>query len=51
MSNFIDEEVATRVERILALLEPVMLIVMGVIIATLLIAMYLPMFSAWENIR
>lgn len=50
VSNFIDEEVETRVQRILALLEPVMLILMGVIIATLLIAMYLPMFSAWENI-
>jgi type IV pilus assembly protein PilC len=51
VSNFLDEEVETRVERILALMEPVMLIVMGVIIATLLIAMYLPMFSAWQNIR
>ena len=51
VSNFLDEEVETRVERILALIEPVMLIVMGIIIATLLIAMYLPMFSAWENIR
>jgi type IV pilus assembly protein PilC len=51
VSDFLDEEVETRVERILALLEPVMLIVMGIIIATLLIAMYLPMFSAWENIR
>ena len=51
VSDFIDEEVETRVERILTLLEPVMLVVMGVIIATLLLAMYLPMFSAWQNIR
>ena len=51
VSDFLDEEVETRVERILSLLEPVMLVVMGVIIATLLLSMYLPMFSAWQNIR
>jgi type IV pilus assembly protein PilC len=51
VSDFLDEEVETRVERLLTLLEPVMLVVMGAIIATLLIAMYLPMFSAWQNIR
>ena len=51
VSDFIDEEVEARVERILTLLEPVMLVVMGVIIATLLLAMYLPMFSAWQNIK
>jgi type IV pilus assembly protein PilC len=51
VSDFLDEEVETRVERILTLIEPVMLVVMGVVIATLLIAMYLPMFSAWQNIR
>ena len=51
VSDFLDEEVETRVERLLTLLEPVMLVVMGVIIATLLLAMYLPMFSAWQNIR
>jgi type II secretory pathway component PulF len=29
----------------------VMLVVMGAIIGTLLVAMYLPMFSAWQNIK
>ena len=51
VSDFLDEEVETRVDRLLTLIEPVMLVVMGAIIATLLIAMYLPMFSAWQNIR
>jgi type IV pilus assembly protein PilC len=51
VADFIDQEVETRVERILALVEPVMLVVMGVIIGTLLVAMYLPMFSAWQDIR
>jgi type IV pilus assembly protein PilC len=51
VADFLDEEVETRVARILVLLEPVMLVVMGGIIATLLVAMYLPMFSAWQNIK
>lgn len=51
VSDFIDEEVETRVDRMLVLLEPVMLVVMGAIIGTLLIAMYLPMFSAWQNLK
>jgi type IV pilus assembly protein PilC len=51
VSDFIDQEVETRVERILILLEPVMLVVMGAIIGTLLVAMYLPMFSAWQDMR
>ena len=49
VSDFLDEEVEMRQERILSLVEPVMLVIMGAIIATLLIAMYLPMFTAWEQ--
>lgn len=51
VSQFLDEEIETRLERMLTLIEPILLIVMGAIIATLLIAMYLPMFSAWEQMR
>ncbi|MDX1382305.1 MAG: type II secretion system F family protein [Thermoanaerobaculia bacterium] len=51
VSDFLDEEVETRQERILALLEPALLVVMGLVIATLLAAMYLPMFTAWEQVR
>lgn len=51
VADFLDQEVETRLERFLALLEPIMLVVMGSLIAILLIAMYLPMFSAWQEIR
>lgn len=47
--NF-DDKVETRTERLLSLVEPIMLIVMGVIIATILIAIYLPMFSVLGQI-
>ncbi|MEE2776178.1 MAG: type II secretion system F family protein [Acidobacteriota bacterium] len=51
VSDFLDEEVETRQERLLSLVEPAMLVIMGGVIATLLIAMYLPMFTAWEQMR
>ncbi len=46
VSDFFDEEVEVRMQRILSLVEPLMLIVMGTIVALLLISVYLPMFSA-----
>jgi type IV pilus assembly protein PilC len=50
-SNFLDEEVETRLERVLSLLEPVMMILMGVIVATLLVSVYLPIFSLLGNAK
>ncbi len=46
VSDYFDERVETTVQRLLTLVEPIMLIVMGVIVALLLISIYLPMFGA-----
>ncbi len=46
VSDYFDERVETRVQRLLTLVEPIMLIVMGIIVALLLISIYLPMFGA-----
>ncbi len=46
VADYFDENVETRVERLLTLVEPIMLVVMGGIIALLLISIYLPMFGA-----
>lgn len=51
LSDFLDEEVEVRLERVLALLEPVMLVLMGFIVATLLISVYLPLFSLLGQIE
>jgi len=51
VSDFLDEEVETRLQRVLSLLEPVMLVLMGVIIATLLISVYLPLFSLLGSVE
>jgi type IV pilus assembly protein PilC len=45
VSDFLDEQVETRMQRLLSLVEPLMLVFMGIIIAILLISIYLPMFS------
>ena len=45
VSEFLDEEVETRMQRILALIEPLMLVMMGIIIAILLVSIYLPLFG------
>ncbi|MFQ5526024.1 MAG: type II secretion system F family protein [Thermoanaerobaculia bacterium] len=49
-SDFLDEEVDTQLERILVLVEPVMLVLMGVIVATLLVSVYLPLFSMLSQV-
>jgi len=45
VSEFLDEQIETRMARLLSLVEPMMLVFMGIIIAILLISIYLPMFS------
>lgn len=45
VADFFDEEIDTRLGRFVALIEPVLLIVMGVVIAALLVALYLPLIQ------
>jgi type IV pilus assembly protein PilC len=46
VAEFLDEQVETRMARILALVEPLMLVFMGGIVAILLISIYMPLFSS-----
>lgn len=45
LADFYDEEIDTSLGRFIALIEPVMLVVMGLVIAGLLLALYLPVFQ------
>jgi len=45
LADFYDEEVATNLERFITLVEPVLLITMGIVIAALLLALYMPLFQ------
>lgn len=51
VSDFLDDEVDTLLQRILGLIEPIMLMIMGLIVASLLLAVYLPLFSALGRIQ
>jgi type IV pilus assembly protein PilC len=45
VSEFFEEDVATALTASLALIEPAILIVMGVVVVIILISLYLPIFS------
>lgn len=45
VADFYDEEIDTDVGRFVSLVEPVMLIIMGLVIASLLLALYMPLFQ------
>jgi type IV pilus assembly protein PilC len=44
IADFYDDEVDTAVGALTALLEPLMIVILGVIIGGLVVAMYLPIF-------
>ncbi|NLB64474.1 MAG: type II secretion system F family protein [Fibrobacter sp.] len=50
VADFYDEEVDAAVEALTAMIEPLVIVVLGVVIGGILIAMYLPMFSMTDNI-
>ena len=45
LADFFDEEIETNLARFITLVEPLMLVVMGIIIAALLLALYMPLFD------
>jgi type IV pilus assembly protein PilC len=45
LAEFYDEEVETKLDRFVTLVEPVLLVTMGIVIAGLLLALYLPLFQ------
>jgi type IV pilus assembly protein PilC len=48
ISDFYDEEIDTNLTNVLAIVEPVLLIFMGLLIATILLAMYYPLFTLYN---
>jgi type IV pilus assembly protein PilC len=45
LADFYDEEIETELGRFVTLVEPALLIIMGVVIAGLLLALYMPLFQ------
>jgi len=51
LADFYDEEIETEVSRAIALVEPVLLVLMGVVIAGVVLALYLPLFELSSVMR
>jgi len=45
VADFYDEEIGTNMDRFVTLVEPILLVVMGIVIAGLLLALYMPLFQ------
>ncbi|HEX7796423.1 MAG TPA: type II secretion system F family protein [Vicinamibacterales bacterium] len=45
VADFYDEEISTSMERFVTLIEPILLVIMGIVIAGLLLALYMPLFQ------
>lgn len=45
VADFYDEEIATTMDRFVTLVEPSLLVIMGLVIAGLLLALYMPLFQ------
>jgi type IV pilus assembly protein PilC len=51
IADFYDHEVDAATEQLAAAIEPVMVVVMGGIIGTVVVAMYMPMFTVYQHIQ
>jgi type IV pilus assembly protein PilC len=51
VADFYDEELENRMAKVLALVEPIMLVIMAVLVALMLLAFYLPMFEAISAVQ
>jgi type IV pilus assembly protein PilC len=45
VANFYDSEVATTVDGLTSLIEPVIIVILGVVIGGIVLALYLPVFN------
>lgn len=51
VAEFFEEDVQTRLQAVLSLIEPALMIFMGVFVAFVLISLYLPIFSLADTLR
>jgi type IV pilus assembly protein PilC len=51
VADFYEDEVQAAVKALTSMLEPAMIVIVGGIVGSILLAMYLPMFSIFEQIK
>lgn len=51
IADFYDQEVEATTEQLMALIEPIMIVILGGLVGGMIIALYLPIFNIFELIR
>jgi type IV pilus assembly protein PilC len=51
VAEFFEDDVNVRMQAMLSLIEPAIMLVMGTFVAFVLVALYLPIFSLADTIR
>ena len=51
IADFYEDEVAAGLKALTSILEPLMIILVGAIVGFIVVAMYMPMFKVYDNIR
>jgi type IV pilus assembly protein PilC len=51
VSEFYDQEVEAMTEQLTALIEPIMIAVIGVLVGGMIVALYMPIFDIYSHIH
>ncbi len=51
VADYYDQEVATATDALTSALEPLLVVIMGLVIGTMVVCLYLPMFTIYQNIQ
>jgi type IV pilus assembly protein PilC len=51
VADFYEEQVEAAVKALTSILEPIMIVIVGSIVGFIVIAMYLPMFKVYDQIK
>jgi type IV pilus assembly protein PilC len=51
IADFYDQEVEATTEQLMALIEPIMIMILGGLVGGMIIAMYLPIFKIFELVK
>jgi type IV pilus assembly protein PilC len=51
VADFYDDEVETTTQQLTTLIEPIMILVLGAVVGSILISLYLPIFKIFDLVR
>jgi type IV pilus assembly protein PilC len=51
VADFYDDQVEASVKALTSIMEPIMIIVIGAIVGFIVVSMYMPLFTVYNNIQ